>query len=78
VVERTRGAIVTENASPEAPRHTVDQERGKFGSAGWDATDDDPADETLDDDDRSTGLVGEITEPVGDDVPRPDPDQDQG
>jgi len=48
--------------TPSEP--TVDQQRGQFGSGGWDATDDDR--------DEMTEVVG------GEHVPKPDPDQDQG
>jgi hypothetical protein len=61
---------MTERETPESDPRTTDEERGVFGSAGWDASDDDQAD--------GAGLVGTITEPVGEDVPRPDPEQDQG
>jgi hypothetical protein len=47
-----------------ASEPTVDQERGQFGSGGWDVTDDDR--------DDMTEVVG------GEDVPKPDPDKDQG
>lgn len=44
---------------PDTTGPTVDEERGEFGSAGWDA---------LDDEDNTTDQ----------DIPRPDPDKDQG
>jgi hypothetical protein len=46
---------------------TVDQERGLFGSAGWDATDQEEPDNG-----------SEETPEIPDDIPRPDPDKDQG
>ena len=48
-------------------RPTVDQERGLFGSAGWDATDEEAPDND-----------SEETPEIPDDIPRPDPDKDQG
>jgi hypothetical protein len=52
----------------------VDEERQRFGSAGWDALDDDTPD-----DDTSTEAAGELRDvPRTGDVPKPDPDKDQG
>jgi hypothetical protein len=50
---------------------TVDQERGLFGSAGWDATDEETESAAPDN-------ASEKTPEIPDDVPRPDPDKDQG
>jgi len=60
---------MTEQNTPDEP--TVDQERGQFGSAGWDATDE-GSDPTTEDN------VTEETPEIPDDIPRPDPDKDQG
>jgi len=49
---------------PETVEKSVDEERERFGSAGWDATDPD------------TGSLPEV-DPTQD-VPKPEPDQDQG
>ena len=54
---------------PETVGHTVDEERQKFGSAGWDATEDD-SDLDIDTDTD--------TPRIDPDIPKPDPDQDQG
>ena len=59
--------MTDENATSEP---TVDQERGLFGSAGWDATDEGPR----------RGSRQHLREDTRDPRrhPRPDPDKDQG
>ena len=49
---------------PETVDHTVDEERQRFGSAGWDA------------DDADTGSLPQVD--PSQDVPKPDPEKDQG
>lgn len=51
-----------DQSTPDQP--TVDQQRGKFGSGGWDAAEEDR--------DPMTEVIGQ------EDVPKPDPDKDQG
>lgn len=60
--------MTDQNATSEP---TTDQERGLFGSAGWDATDEETEPEAPDN-------VTEETPEIPDDIPRPDPDKDQG
>jgi hypothetical protein len=60
---------VTDHDAPTGP--TVDQEREQFGSAGWDATDEESDPTTRDN-------LTEKTPEIPDDNPAPDPDQDQG
>ena len=43
----------------DTPERTADEQRQKFGSAGWDAADDDGNE-------------------IDQDIPKPDPDKDQG
>ena len=61
-----KGRTATSDQDPTS-RPTVDQERGLFGSAGWDATDEEAPDND-----------SEETPEIPDDIPRPDPGTDQG